>query len=243
MRIAVCDDNAIDRDIACEMLRGYFADRRPLPEIISYGDGIVMIDDIRDGAWYDVIFLDILMDNMIGIEVAHRLREMNYGGEIVFITSSSDFAIEGYDVNATGYILKPLDSEKLGAVLQRVMRTIKEETYAVRRRSSMVRVPLSEILFVESSNNKCILHRTDGVKYTIYKRLDEIESELTSCRFLRCSQSYIVNMDYIVEVGRSFRLTSGDIVLIRQRSLKAIQKAYYDYVGMKNDAEAAVNTR
>lgn len=230
MRIAICDDNDIDREIAREMLERGFGALGMSPEIGVYSDGVVLIDDIRDGDWYDIIFLDIFMEKMLGIDVAHRLRELGYDGEIVFLTASADFAIPGYDVSAAGYIVKPIDENKLRELLKRVTRTISESTYAIRKRSVMIRVPLGEIMYVESSNSKCILHRSDGNCFNIYKKLDEIEAELKDRRFLRCSQSYIVNMDHVVKIDKSFELKNGEIVLIRQKSLKAIQEAYAEYI-------------
>lgn len=241
MKIAVCDDNDIDRGIICEMLEGVIkSDRiKPAPEITSYENGHVLFDDINDGGWYDIIFLDIYMQDHLGIDIARKLRQSGYNGAIIFLTASSDFAIDGYDVSAVGYILKPATPERLSDVLKRALADIKEKTYQVRLRNVIHSIPLREILYIESSNNKCILHRLNGESYNIYKRLDVIEKEIGSDqRFLRCAQSFIVNMDYVAKVDRSFYLTTGDIVLIRQRSLKSVQQKYSEYVkGKENQAK------
>lgn len=236
MNIAVCDDSSIDREMVCSLLSEVFEreEMQPVPEVSSYETGLVLLDDVRDGAWFDLILLDIYMEDHLGIDVARKLREIGFAGSIVFLTATSDFAIDGYDVGAQGYILKPASLEKLADVIGRVMRGIIERTYPIKQRGSVHRVPLREILYIESINNRCILHRHGGQTYNIYKRLDEIESELPDKRFLRCSQSFIVNMDYIIKVDRSFYLSTGDIVLIRQRSLKAMQQAYYEYIGGGN---------
>ncbi len=233
MNIAVCDDNAIDREIVCTLLSRMFERDgvKPVPAVTPYENGLVLLDDMREGEWFDIVLLDIYMQDHLGIDVARKLRESGYTGAIVFLTATSDFAIDGYDVGAAGYILKPATVERLSDVLGRVFKNIDEQSYAIRQRGSVHRVLLREILYVESSNNRCVLHCRSGGSYNIYKRLDEIENELTDKRFLRCSQSFIVNMDYIVRVDRSFYLATGDIVLIRQRSLKAMQQAYYDYIG------------
>ena len=236
MKIAVCDDSAMDRELVCSLLSEIFEreEIQPVPEVSPYETGLVLLDDVRDGAWFDLVLLDIYMKDHLGIDVARKLREIGFAGAIVFLTATSDFAIDGYDVGAQGYILKPASLEKLADVIGRVMRGIIERTYPVKQRGSVHRVPLREILYIESINNRCILHRHGGQTYNIYKRLDEIESELPDKRFLRCSQSFIVNMDYIIKVDRSFYLSTGDIVLIRQRSLKAMQQAYYEYIGGGN---------
>ena len=82
----------------------------------------------------------------------------------------------------------------------------------------------SEIEYIESSNSKCILHRTDGNKYTIYKKLNDIEEEINHRAFLRCHQSYLVNMNKIKSVENDFTMKSGDVVPIRTRNLNEIKK-------------------
>ena len=139
----------------------------------------------------------------------------------------------------SGYLLKPLSLEKLSRVMDRVLQAFQAGTYAVRQRANVIRIPLHEILYVESSNSKCLLHRTPDLSYTIYKRLDEIQQELGDQRFLRCHQSYLVNMDHIVQADSQFLLDSGDAVLIRQRDRKAIRQAYLDYAAARHSPSPA----
>ena len=233
MRIAVCDDSELDREMICELLRTTFAQSQLRPELVPYDSGVTLACDIEEGAWFDIAFLDIYMTDHLGIDIAHRLRALGWTGEIVFLTASPDFAIDSYDVTAAGYILKPVSLEKLQRAVGRILRNYDEQTYAVRQRSYVVRVPLSDILYVESSNTKCILHCRGDMDYTVYKRLDEIEKELSDRRFLRCHQSYLVNMDHVREAEKSFTLDTGETVLIRQRNLKNIRQTYLDYAAEK----------
>ena len=166
----------------------------------------------------------------MGNQIAHQLRAMGYQGEIVFLTASSDFAIEGYDVDASGYLLKPLDYGKLEMVMDRITRNIAPSTYQIRQRSTVTKLSYHEILYIESSNSKCILHTESGGAYTVYKTLNTIEKELGDRRFLRCHQSFLVNMDHIKQIGKQFLLSNGDYVPIRQRGVKAVRQAYMDYI-------------
>ena len=235
MRIAICDGCSFDRELFADMLHDYFAGQPIRYELEQYENGSSLICDIEEGAWFDVVFLDIYMNDLLGIDVARRLRAQQYDGEIVFLTASSDFAVDSYDVGAAGYLLKPHSLERLGKVMDRILQRFDIGTYQIRQRSMVVRIPFYEILYVESSNSKCILHRKDGNSYVIYKRLGEIEDELNEERFLRCHQSYLVNMDYIQQVDKQFTLTTGDTVLIRQRDLKVIREAYLGYVASRDE--------
>ena len=230
MRIAICEDNEIHRDILEHLLNRYFSERPIHFELVPYQYGMNFLYDMEEGAYFDMAFLDIYMEDTMGNQIAHQLRAMGYQGEIVFLTASSDFAIEGHDVDASGYLLKPLDYGKLEMVMDRITRNIAPSTYQIRHRTTVTKLAYHEILYIESSNSKCILHTESGGAYTVYKTLNTIEKELGDRRFLRCHQSFLVNMDHIKQIGKQFLLSNGDYVPIRQRGVKAVRQAYMDYI-------------
>lgn len=229
IRIAICDDSALAREIL-EGLLAQYCDTRALPYTCThFDDGEQLCYELGDGGWYDVVFLDIYMKRSQGVEVARRLREDGYGGAIVFSTATSEFAPEGFDVEASGYLVKPIGLESLSRTMDRVVRSVRTSTYPVKNRAVITHVPYDEIVFVESRNSRCVLHRVGGQQHTVYKKLVEVEQELDAHCFLRCHQSYLVNMNYIASVDQQFTLTTGDVVLIRQKSLRAVRQAYEDY--------------
>ena len=234
MRIAVCEDNEIHRDIMEHLLNRYSSERSIPFEFVPYEYGMNFLYDMEEGAYFDVAFLDIYMEDAMGNEIAHKLRAMGYQGEIVFLTASPDFAIESYDVDAGGYLLKPLDYGKLEMVMDRITRNITPSTYQIRQRTTVTKVVYHEILYIESSNSKCILHTESGGAYTISKTLNTIEKELGDRRFLRCHQSFLVNMDHIKQIEKQFLLSNGDVVPIRQRGVKLVRQAYIDYTASKS---------
>lgn len=234
MRIAVCEDNAIHRDIMEHFLNLYCSERSFPFELVQYEYGMNFLYDMEEGAYFDAVFLDIYMEDAMGNEIAHKLRAMGYQGEIIFFTASPDFAIEGYDVDAGGYLLKPLDYGKFKMVMNRITRNMTPSTYQIRQRTTVTKIVYHEILYIESINSKCILHTESGETYTVYKTLNTIEKELGDRRFLRCHQSFLVNMDHIRQVGKQFLLTNGDYVPIRQRGVKQVRQAYIDYTDSKS---------
>lgn len=233
MRIAVCDDSLDDRERTVNLLHQYFCNKSVLHEIIQYTDGRELLFDFEEDVWFDVVFLDVYVKELLGIDVARKLRRMGYEGHIVFLTGSTDFAMDGYDVEATAYLLKTQRHEKLFSVLDKITRGMYVNTYQVQQYSKIVRIPYAEILYVESNNSKCILHRSDGQVYTIYKHLQDIEEELRDRRFFRCHRSFLINMDYIQQMEDHFVLSTGDIVLIRQRNKKEIRQKVLDYMNSK----------
>ena len=230
MRIAVCDDSSLDRELFVALLHHYFVNKPISNEIIQYENGVDLLHDVEDDMWFDIVFLDIYMNDLLGIDVAHKLRSLGYRGHIIFLTATADFAVDSYEVEALGYLLKPQSFEKLSQVMDRAIRTMTTNTYLVKNHSKIIRVPYHEILYAESMNSKCIMHCCNDQSYVIYKRLTTIEHELNDKRFLRCHQSYLVNMDHIHQVDSQFTLVTGDTVAIRQRDLKSIRQAVLHYL-------------
>ncbi len=229
MRIAICDDNQIDRDIIKDFLHTYLTEKSIPNTMTEYENGMNLICDIEEGYYCDLVFLDIFMDHILGMDIARRLRSVGYTGRIIFLTSTAEFAVDSYEVEASGYLLKPHDYEKLRSLLDRLIDRTNIGQFQVSVRNTIYSIPFGEIVYVESRNNVCILHRSDGREYTIYKKLSEVESQLNDSRFLRCHQSYLVNMSYIAKADKQFELTTGDVVLIRQRNQKEIRRSYQEF--------------
>lgn len=230
LRIAICDDSEIEREFLSDYLKEYCGLRAIPYQCIPFESGEALWYEVCDGEWYDIVVLDIYMEPSLGIDVARRLRDRAYPGTILFCTGTLDFAPQSFEVGAAGYLLKPYSWATFVRTMDRVTAAILDGTYPVKCRTRVIRVPYREILYVESRNSQCILHRTGGEIHTIYKKLGEIERELDAPCFLRCHRSYLVNMNYIRSVGADFTLSSGDTVLIRKRDLRAIRQAYHDYI-------------
>lgn len=230
MIIAVCDDSKVDRELVIYCVKKYFQEKQYSYHIIPYNRGLNLIYDYQDGAHFDIIFIDIFLDGILGIDAARKLREQGYRGAIIFCTASEEYAVDSYDVQASGYLVKPVITEKLYMYLDRVVQYIDLRSFKVKQGRNIVVMHHHEIIFIESRNSKCMLHKKDGEVLVLYRKLSDIEAELADARFLRCHQSYIVNMDYVSQVTDCFILSTGDQVLIRQRSLKEIRTKYWNYV-------------
>lgn len=230
MEIAVCDDDLIDRNTAAQMLRQCLRKSNSGGGITCFSNGIELLYEAQDGKIFDAVFLDIFMDKMLGMDVARRLRASGYNGKIIFMTATPGFAVESYEVKAFGYILKPITFEKIEKITNELLENFNAEVYHLRHRGEIINIDYNSIIFIESCNSKCLLHCTSGNTHTVYKRLCDIEDELGDNRFLRCHQSYLINMNHIVHADKSFRTTNGETVLIRQKNLKEIKDIYFSFL-------------
>ena len=230
MNIAVFDENLVGREAVVSSLNHYFSDKSVYYSVVEFERVCDLIHEIEDGTVYDIVFLDIFLGEPLGIDAAHQLRNNGFSGAIIFLSDTSDFAVDSYDVNASGYLLKPYSDEKLCSVMDRVMKYFDLSVFQLKQRNNIIRVPFNDIMFVESRNSRCTLYTVNNYEYTVYERLNDIEKELADDRFLRCHRSFIVNMNYIIRADKQFTLTDGSTVLIRQKSLKDVRQSYVDYL-------------
>lgn len=240
MRLAICDDDDLERNLLHSLLKKYFLETSMRCEFTLYDRGTNLYYDILEKTEYDIIFLDLFMGDSFGMSIAQKLRDISYRGRIVFCTASADYALESYDVYASGYIVKPYSLDVIRHTLDRFVPKYICDCYLIKQKSNIVYVPLNEIMYVESDNTKCILHRTPNREYNIYKKLGEIEAELNDSRFLRCHQSYLVNMNYVSEANDVCLLQNGEEVLIRKKSKKEIQQTVLEFKEKTSDAAIGI---
>ena len=234
MKIAVCDDSKIDRMLSAILIENYYKNKSISCIVETYDSGDSIISDIKNGEWYDIIFMDIYIGNELGINVAKQLRALGYENILIFSTITDEYAVEGYSVKASGYIIKPYSQSGISAVLDGILENYGDESLEVRSRNTVRYISFKDISYIESCNNHCIVH-ANKEEITVYKKLDDIQLSLidSSSRFLRCHRSYIVNMDHIVAAEENFLLDNGDIVLIKAKNSAAIKKEYMDYIKAK----------
>ncbi len=230
MQIAICDENSEESETLEEYLKRYFAEKSMTFDILKFSKNEDLLYEIEDGKKFDIIFIKNQLHNPNGISTAKKLRDIHYCGHIIFSAETSEYAADGYEVNACGYIIRPIEMKKLSKIMDRATSDHSNDVYCVKHRGELTALPLNDILFIESNNTKCIIHGKNGIKYTVYKQLRKIAEELNDSRFLRCHQSYIVNMNHICKADKCFELTNGEKVLIRQRNLKEIREIYFKHI-------------
>lgn len=122
-KIAICDDVEVERFVLKRQLMVYFQKNGGEAQIQEYESGESLLADIEDGyLWPDLIFLDIYMGALNGMDTARKLRKLGVKAPIVFLTASPDFALESYEVEASGYLLKPAEEEQTTALLHRLLK-------------------------------------------------------------------------------------------------------------------------
>lgn len=234
MLVAICDDETADREKAGAVLAQKMKNRKEDLKIKYFNSGEDLVEQYENGCpEFDLIFMDIYLQHMNGFETVRQIRQYDQTVAVIFLTSSPDFAVESYDVRASGYLLKPIEQEKLENAVNRFL----EERYPRTRQSLLMvnghtgrRISYNDIMYIESQRMNLRIVCCGSVEHIIRKKLDEVQAELTQSRFLRCNQSFIVNMDHITYADTDFVMENGDRIPIKVRERKRIREQYFAYI-------------
>lgn len=234
LRIAICDDLKSERDMVKGFLRSFFAAVPYEYTLAEYSRGETMVDDYDDGSVdFDLIFMDIFMDGMLGMEAARCLRRYAPHVSIVFLTTTPAYAWRAMMCMPTD-TLSNLGRGKNGSPAQAFF--LQEEyegnqkTLLLKKGCRGRRIAYREIEYIESRRNVLLVFLENGEEYRVYAKLDDVEKELKGHGFLRCHQSFIVNMNRVRVAEDDFLMMSGAHIPIRQRGSRAIRDAYFGYL-------------
>ncbi len=227
MRIAVCDDMKNERRRIREALNSVIKDFT----LDEFDDGNELLKS-HAAHRYDVIFLDIIMPRVSGMETAARLRTADTKTPVVFVSTTEEFGVQSYRVQAFDYLLKPIDVMQLRSCLNRLFYAHRKKHYVtITYLGSDTRVLLSNIQCLESNLRKVIFTLADNREIELNGRLADYEDYLLRHGFCRCHKSYIVNIEHIDRVDSdTFVLSGGKRVKISRTHLADAKKAYFDYV-------------
>lgn len=203
LKIAICDDDIGELSSISNIIKRYKDEKKVALKHDAFLSAIELLETIRSGI-YDILLLDILMPGVNGMQAAREVREFDNEIKIIFLTSSPEFAVESYTVDAHYYLIKPATTGKLFPLLDKLFVDAQraEDALHIKLVSGIVRIPFNKLEFLEVIRKKLYFHLTDGSTKEISGSLADFEKQLL-CRdeFIKAHRSYIVNMGYIQELG------------------------------------------
>ncbi len=229
LQIAICEDNP--KDLAT------------LQEIIEKSGVSSACQSFESGEdflesycalKYDLIFMDIYMKGLMGIETVEAIRDLDENVVIAFVTSSPDHTRESYKLGALKYLEKPVtEKDVLSALELALAKRLRRQTLTLAAAGGeSVNVMLDTVAYFEQQQHVIEIHTISGVIRTSQGvKMDELEKRLLSPPFLRCHRSYIVNLDYVQRADREdncFYMKSGDRVDIRRGGFTALKEAWHN---------------
>lgn len=217
--IAICDDDEYFCEREKQLIEEYMNQRGCICRIDTFQSGDGLLNSGKSIAEYKVIFLDIKMDRIDGIETAKRIREAAMDTYIVFVTAFIEYSLEGYKVEAIRYLLK--DDEYLDKAIFECLDVImqkekyREIKYAFLFQEGEREVNLNDIVYIDSNLHKLTFHMERGSRkeYTMYERLDKIDELLPETEFCRIHKSYLVNLNHLESIERYDAVLSNGVHL------------------------------
>lgn len=235
--IAICDDEEYYVRRIKSIIESYFQQKNISSyHIDAYTSGTQLLSDTEKVSQYKLLFLDINMREMNGIQAAQQVKIINPEVLLVFITGFVDYAVDGYRVEAVRYILKDMLEKMLVECMDTVLKKIDIERPVIEYQfiEGKMELTANKICYVENQKHKQIFHLDNGEikRLHIYGRLDEIETELSFYGFIRIHKSYLVNMKYISKIENyKATLKTGDVLPIPREKFKTVKERYFEMLG------------
>ncbi len=230
LTIAICDDEKKICDYIESRTTEFLAKNDLEAEVSVFYDGSELLKKCENNTQhFDIIFLDIKMKTLNGVECAKLLRDIGVNSLIVFITSSAEYVFSGYEVKAFRYILKTDLVNAFSRVFSECLLELKKldtSFFTVKTSSSVKNIPLSDILYFESNKRLLNIHTKNEV-VSFYEKLDNVENELKEKDFIRIHQSFLVNAQKIKSVSKDSVLLSNDFSLpVSKSKATKVKEAY-----------------
>ncbi len=238
--IGICDDEAYFLEEVYTLVSACGNDNRYNFSIAKYLESEILLEDIESGRKdFDLLFLDIDMPKLSGIEVAERLRKEGYEGVICFVTSHNRYALDAYGVEALGYLLKPAQYAEVKRLMEKAVIQIfygfdakeAEKRYLeVSARKSKQRIDMQKILYVEKRRNQSVIHLEDG-EVVCYETLKSLFQRLNQEKFCYAHQGFVVNFDKIQEVApASIILDEGKEIPVSRKYQKILRERHMNLI-------------
>ena len=230
LKIAVCDDSPLFLEETTTYIKVWASGTGHRVQIFSYDNGDALIE-AHKACHMDIIFLDILMPLLNGLDTARELRQQDRSVSIVFLTSSPEFALESYEVKAQGYLLKPVSQEKITSELNEIAMHIYEEPKNLLLKTTMgyQKQYFHDIEYIEAQNKRVLFHLQSGQILEVPEPLNHFEQQLLyTDGFFKCHRSYLVylpNVNHFTNTEITTR--SGQKIPIARGYGKAFKEAYF----------------
>lgn len=239
LRLAFCDDDPRMLDRLSALVQEYRAAHSTELCVAAFHSAVELLAQIERGVRFDLLFLDVIMPGLNGMDAAREIRQHDSTLRIIFLTSSADFAVESYGVGAYFYLLKPVQPTHLFRLLDTVTaETAKEQQsggLVLRCKTGITRIALERLEVCEVSGRTLVFHLAGGARQESTGSMDELEHQLAADpRFLRPHRSYLVNMEFIQSISyRTITLTDGVEIPLPHGRYAAVKERYLDYAFRK----------
>ena len=219
INIAICDDEPYMSEKIKELATAFFQKKNIDTAVCTFSSGRELL---TYAGTMDILFLDIQMEGIDGMETACRLRSHNFKGFLIFVTVLREMVFQSFEVQAFDYLLKPLKAERFEKTMERLyqsMENASKRRLLVRKGNESSIVFFDDIIYCEVIDRKVYLHLKASAVVDYYEKIERLE-EILDQRFYRCHRSYLINLKYLKSFrdGTAFLEGGGEVPVSRLRA-------------------------
>lgn len=234
MNIMICDDQKSELESMKQIVSEYAAEYSELSlEITCFSNPFDMLEKIDKGDIPDIALLDICMPGVLGTEIAREIMNKSEGStDIIFLTTSSDFAVEAFSMQASDYLTKPYTKKRLTDTLDRVIEKRRNRQYVpIPCGKEIYRIDLYQVLYAEAKNHSVEIHLKSGNCLKTFTTLTEFKQLFQNISgFASVGASYIVNFRYVKSLLQTtLEMSNGELVPVPRRARGEVKKKYFDF--------------
>ncbi len=238
--IYVCDDNKQTMNNYCNLIENLAQKHQIAFTLSSFESGEALLFHLSDYPnQADIIYLDILMGAINGIETAKQLRKLGCESQIIFLSTSDDYVFEAFDTAPVQYLIKTTTSkERFEEILLRAIAMVESkrmEIFVCELGGSRKVIPMKDISYFEIWKRLVRVHQKDGESHEYYGTMEQLEQQMKEKNFLRVHRSFMVNLLYIKKFQRSnIILKTGELIPIGVTYTKLVEQAFSEYISRFN---------
>ena len=228
--ITVVDDDPKDAARLRECVEEYCRKNDHPAMVQVYHDGL---DFIRSTENHDIVFLDIQMGALDGLETARIMRKIDKETILIFVTNMAQYAIKGYEVDALDFILKPVSMASIVYVMDKALKRLdggNRSLFSPKTADGTISLAANDIIYVEVFDHNLVYHTTRG-DYTVRGRLSDVIEKLSPDRFVMCNRSFVVNLRHVSNVTADYLLIGDTRISVSKSHRKELMKRFSSFLG------------
>ena len=231
LKIALCEDDQLQRELVKNYIDRSLLNRNY--EIFEFKSGEELIANYPQKL--DILFLDIQMEEVNGMDAAKKIRTFDNNVEIIFITGIWDYVQEGYEVRAYRYIIKPIDFNSFKTQLNLCIKEIenqKRPSIVVTYKGEVNKIDIGSIVYIETDNRNTLIH-TKEKSYRSNMGISKLEKYLEGSTFFRCHNSFLINLEYINKIGQDSVFLEEYEMQVSRHKMKELKIQFTSFLGDK----------
>lgn len=230
MNIAVVDDDPRDRRLLEQYIEKYSLEHKEKCEVFLYANGLDFLEDMEKN--FHIVFLDIEMPHMDGLQTARKMRETDENTVLIFITNLAQYAIHGYEVNAIEFMVKPVGYYNFSDKMSKALKFVKRNTEKVilfKKEDVITKMPVSEILYLEKDKNYIVFHTERG-EFKERGSMAEMGEKLAGLGFSKCISGCMVNLRYVTKMEKDLVWIKDICLPVSRAQRKLFAKEFADFL-------------